>query len=222
MGDVVIFGAGRIAEVAKVYMDRFGDDRVVGFTVDAAYATEETFHGLPVVPFEDLERHFPPSQALLLGPLSYRRMNEFRRDRHAEAKARGYRFASYIDPRSSVMTDVIGENCFILEANVIQPFAQVGDGVIIWSGSHVGHHGVIDDFAFLSSHVCLGGGVHIGERCFLSGKSGVESGLRVGAGAFVGSGAKVRRDIPEGGVLPGAKDLMAPYTAERIKRLRMR
>ena len=37
MADIVVFGAGQIAEVAKVYIDAHSPDRIVGFTVDAAY-----------------------------------------------------------------------------------------------------------------------------------------------------------------------------------------
>jgi len=222
MQDVVLFGAGAIAEVAKVYLERFSDYRIVGFTVDAAYKTADQLHDLPVAPFEEMEQHFPASQVLLMGPLSYRQMNEFRRDRHVAAKARGYRFASFVHPRSEILTEAIGENCFILEANVIQPFVTIGDGVMIWSANHIGHHGRIGDFCFLSSHIGLGGGVTLGERCFLGGKVGIESGVTVGAGAFLGGGAIVKRAVPEKGVVPGPSDRLAPYTAERIKRLRFR
>jgi sugar O-acyltransferase (sialic acid O-acetyltransferase NeuD family) len=222
MRDIILFGAGQIAEVAKVYLERFSPDRLVGFTVDAAFRTAETLHGLPVVPFEELERHFPPNQVHLLGPLSYRLMNEFRRDRHNDAKARGYPFASFVHPRSEILTEAIGDNCFILESNIIQPFVTIGDGVMIWSANHIGHHCVIGDFCFLSSHVGLGGGVHLGERCFLGGKVGIESGVKVGPGAFLGGGAVVKRSVPEQGVVPGPSDRLAPYTAERIKRLRFR
>jgi acyl-[acyl carrier protein]--UDP-N-acetylglucosamine O-acyltransferase len=31
------------------------------------------------------------------------------------------------------------ENCFILEDNTIQPHAQIGANVTLWSGNHVGH-----------------------------------------------------------------------------------
>jgi hypothetical protein len=86
MADIVVFGAGQIAEVAKVYIDAHADDRIVGFTVDAEYAKAERFHDLPLVPWERLEDFFPPRQVKLLGPLSYRRMNEFRRTRYLEGK----------------------------------------------------------------------------------------------------------------------------------------
>lgn len=222
MADVVIFGAGQIAEVAKTYIDAHGPHRVVGFTVDQAYLGAETFHGLPVVAWERLEQHFPADSIELLGPLSYRRMNEFRRDRHLEGKARGYRFASFIHPASHVYTAEIGENCFILENNVIQPYARIGDGVIIWSGNHVGHHAVIGDYCFLASQVGLGGGVRVGARSFLAGKVGIESGLEIGEACFIGTGAIVKRNLPAETVVPGEADTIARYPSSRLKRLRFR
>ncbi len=222
MQDIVLFGSGRLAEVAKVYIDRFSDLRIVGFTVDAAYKAADQLHGLPIVPFEDLEKSFPPDQVRLLGPISYQRMNEFRRDRHYEAKARGYRFASFVHPRSEVLTEAIGENCFILEANILQPFAEIGDGVLIFSANQIGHHCKIGDFCFVSAQVVLGGGVQLGERCFVGAKVAVESGLSVGAGSFLGVGSVIKRPVPEAGVVPGPSDRLAPYSAARLKRLRFR
>jgi sugar O-acyltransferase (sialic acid O-acetyltransferase NeuD family) len=220
MADVVIFGAGQIAEVAKVYMDAHSADRIVGFTVDTAYRNAETFHGL--VAWDQLEDHFPASSVKLLGPLSYRRFNDFRRERHLEGKARGYAFTSFIHPASHVYTHEIGENCFILENNVIQPFVRIGAGVMIWSSNHIGHHAVIGDYCFLASHVGLGSGVRLGESCFLGGKAGVETGVEIGAASFLGGGAIVKRSLPAESVVPGQSDPVAPYSSARLKRLLFR
>lgn len=222
MADIVVFGAGDIASVAKVYLDAHSRDRIVGFTVDAAYRTSDTFEGLPLVAWEELERHFRPSAVQLLGPLSYRGLNELRRDRHREGRARGYAFASFVHPDSHVYASEIGENCFILENNVIQPFVRIGAGVMIWSSNHVGHHAVIGDYCFLASHVGLGGGVRLGERCFLAGKVGIESGVTVGDACFLGGGAIVKKNLPSESVVPGQNDAAAPYSSARIKRLRLR
>ncbi|WP_269933110.1 acetyltransferase [Aminobacter sp. HY435] len=219
MADIVIFGAGQIAEVAKTYIDAHGPDRVVGFTVDASYRTMGSFAGLPLVSWETLEQHYPPGQAKLLGPLSYRRLNEFRRDRHLEGVRRGYSFASFIHPACHIYTTAIGENCFILEGNTLQPFVRVGAGVMMWSNNHIGHHSVIGDYSFLASHVGLGGSTRIGERCFLAGKVGVENGVTVGDGCFLGSRVLVTRDLPAESVIPARGDPVGPYPASRIKRL---
>ncbi len=222
MADIVIFGAGQIAEVAKVYIDAHSPDRIVGFTVDAAFQKSDTFHGLPLVAWDRLEQSFPPGSVKLLGPISYRSLNEFRRDRHVEGKRRGYEFASFVHPASHIYTQDIGENCFILEANVIQPFVRIGAGVMMWSGNHIGHHAQVGDYCFLSAHVGLGSGVRLGERCFLAGKVGVDSGFEIGAGSFLGGGAVVKKNLPPESVVPGPSDRIAPYSSSRLKRLRFR
>ena len=223
MPDIVVFGAGRIAEVAKVYLDAHSADRVVGFTVDAAYQTADTFNGLPLVAWERLEERFPPGAVKLLGPLSYQRLNDFRRERHQEGKARGYAFTSFVHPASHVYTADIGENCFILENNVIQPYVRIGKGVMIWSGSHIGHHAIVGDYCFLSSHVGIGGGVKLGAGCFLAGKAGVESGLEVGDECFIGAGTVVLRNLPARSVVSTRKAAtIAKFSSDRLKRMRLR
>jgi len=125
MADIVVFGASQSAEVAKVYLEAHSDHRIVGFTVDPPFAKSERFCALPLVAWDRLEDVFPPDQVELLGPVSYRRMNEFRRDRYVEGKARNYRFASFVHPDCHIYTKDIGEHCFILAANVIEPCARI-------------------------------------------------------------------------------------------------
>ncbi|TSE11788.1 acetyltransferase [Mesorhizobium intechi] len=222
MADVVIFGAGQIAEVGKAYLDRFGEDRVVGFTVDEGFLTQTEFKGLPVVAWERLEERFPPETVKLLGPLSYQNLNEFRRDRHRQGKARGYGFTRFIHPSTHNMAETVGDNCFILENCTLQPFARVGEGVIIWSGSHVGHHSVLEDFCFLSSQVGLASGVHIGSCSLIGGQVGIDNGVTIGAGSYVESRCMIRRDVPPDSVVRHPSDLPKPYSSARIRSMKFR
>ena len=219
MADIVLFGAGQIAEVAKVYIERHSRDRIVGFTVDREYLGSTGLDGLPVVAWEDLQTAFPPGAVKLLGPLSFRRMNEFRRDRYLEGLRRGYSFTSFIHPASHIYTEDIGENCFILENNVIQPFVKIGNAVMIWSNNHIGHHCIIEDYCFLASHVGIAGASVIGERCYLAGKCGIEMGITIGPGSYLGSATLIRKDLPESSVVPATAARVAPYSADRLKRL---
>jgi sugar O-acyltransferase (sialic acid O-acetyltransferase NeuD family) len=220
MADLVIFGASRSAEVAKAYLDAHSEHRVVGFTVDAQFATSGRFADLPLVAWEHLEQFFPPDRVQLLGPISYRRMNEFRRDRYLEGKARKYRFASFIHPDSRIYTKDIGEHCFILAANVIEPFVTIGNNVIVWGGSYLAHHCVIGDHCFLSAQVGIAGATRIGERCFLGGQVGVIEGLTIGDGCLLSGGAVVAKDLPPGSVVVrGAKDHVAPFHSARMRYL---
>lgn len=218
MADIVVFGAGQIAEVAKVYLDKHSNDRIVGFTVDAKYMTTDSFLGLPLAPWDTLEQFFPPDQVSLLGPLSFRRLNEFRRMRYLEGRQRGYRFTSFIHPSCHVYTEDIGANCFILEANIIQPFVKIGDNVMLWSGNHVGHHSVIGDHCFLAGQVGIAGGTRIGQGCFLGGKVGITGGLTIGDDCFLSFGVTVDKNLASGSVLVRASaDRVAPFPSSRLR-----
>src|SRR5437667_12203173 len=124
--------------------------------------------GLPVEPFEELERQYAPAEHSFYAALVYTQLNRLRARLYRAAKAKGYAPASYISPRAFVWRNVLlGEHCFIFEDNVIQPFVTVGNDVVLWSGNHVGHHSAIGDHCFLSSHVVVSGCCAIGPSCFL-------------------------------------------------------
>src|SRR2546423_10208 len=73
-------------------------------------------------------------------------------------KQQGYRFISYVSSHSTSFPGTsIGDNCFILEDNTIQPFVTIGNNVVMWSGNHIGHHSTIGDHVFIASHVVLSG-----------------------------------------------------------------
>ena len=203
--DLIIFGSGQLAEVAKTYFDAHGSLRVIGFTVDAAYQQANTFCGLPVAAWEDLEKHFPPDRVQVIGPISYRRLNQFRRDRHQEGKRRGYRFASFVHPAAHVYADSIGENSFILEANIIQPRVRIGEGAIIWSNNHIGHHASIGDYCFIASTITIGSNARIGSGSFISGCSAIDPGAEVGENNIVMPLAYVKGQTPPGSVVEGDK-----------------
>ena len=217
MQDIVIFGTGQIADVAKVYIDTFGPGRVVGFTIDEDRLTTNEHCGLPVIGWERLEARFPPDKVKIIGPLSYQRLNDFRRERHLEGRARGYSFASFIHPSVQNLAETIGENAFILENCILQPFVRIGDGCMIWTACHIGHHTTIDDYCFLSSQVGVASSVHIGAGCLIGGQVGIDNALSIGAHSYIQSRAIIRRNIPAESVVRHAFDSPETYSSARLK-----
>ena len=220
MADIVIFGTGYSADVARVYLQRYSNHRIVGFTVDRQYATTDRFHDVPLVAWDCLEGVFPPDQVELLGPISYSRMNQFRCERYREGKARNYRFASFIHPQSNLETEEIGAHCFILERNIIEPFVKIGENVVMWGGGHVGHNAVIGDHSFLSGDVGLGARARIGQRCFLAARAAVRVDVTVGDDCLLGFGVTVQTDVADGSVVVRSEQnriVRAP--SSRISRL---
>jgi sugar O-acyltransferase (sialic acid O-acetyltransferase NeuD family) len=201
MADIVIFGTGDIARLAHFYFSTDSPHRVVAFTVDAAYRTADTFLDLPVVPFEEVAARYPPQAFGMFVALSYARMNQVRAEKYGEAKARGYTLVSYVSSRCSCLTQhPIGDNCFILEDNTVQPFVRIGSNVTLWSGNHIGHDVTVGDHCFISSHVVVSGHVTIGTHCFLGVNATLRNGITIGGRSLIGAGALIMKSTPPGSV----------------------
>ncbi len=202
MSDLVLFGAGDIAELADFYFDRDSPHRVVAFTVDGAYVREPTFKGRPVVAFEDVQREFTPDRHGMFVAVSYSDLNRLRAAKCRAAEEKGYRLASYVSSKATVWADVSGcKNLFVFEDNTVQPFVRIGHHVTMWSGNHVGHHSTIEDDVFISSHVVISGGCTIGHNSFLGVNSTLRDHVRIGPFTVLGAGALVVKDTDEASLM---------------------
>lgn len=202
--DLIIFGTGNIAELAHYYFSEDSEFKVVAFVVDADYLGEPVFCGLPVYPFEGIEQKFSPEKFCFFVALSYSKLNEIRKRKYLETKSLGYKIISYISSKATIFNrDKIGENCFILEDNTIQPFASIGNNVTLWSGNHIGHHSTIKDHTFVASHVVVSGGVEIGEQCFIGVNATLRDHITVGDRCVVGAGALLLQHADADGVYIG-------------------
>lgn len=206
--NLVIFGTGDIAQLAWYYFSTDTDYEVVAFTVDREYVGDGRFCDLPVIAFDELAGQFAPADHDLFVALSYSKLNAVRRQKYFEAKGLGYRLASYVSSYATVLNDGrIGENCFILEDNTIQPFVTIGDNVTLWSGNHIGHHSSIADHNFIASHVVLSGGCYIQPSCFIGVNATIRDHVTIGEKCVIGAGALILADAePEGVYLGPATD----------------
>ena len=218
MNDVILFGNREIAEIAHFYLERDSDFKVRGFTVDREFLETDNFRGLPIVPFDEVEKHFAPSDFKMLVAVSYSKRNQVRQAKYESAKSKGYEFITYINSKTCAWGDTkIGENCFILEHVTIQPFVTIGNNVTIWSGNHIGHHAVIKDHCFITSHVVISGGVEIENNCFIGVNATLRDHIKVGAFSVIGAGALLMEDaIPES-IYTGAASVRAKVPSSRIK-----
>ena len=197
MAQVVIFGIGPIAEIAHFYLTNDSEHEVVAFTVDKEYLDGDTFNGVPVVAYEDIEEKYPAHNHKMFIPISYKKLNTLRAEKFHDAKSRGYECVSYISSKATYYDTPVGENCFIFEDNVIQPFTKIGDNCILWSGNHIGHHTIIEDHCFLASHVVISGNVTIGECSFFGVNSTVGDNVNIGRSNLIGANAVILKDTED-------------------------
>ena len=114
---------------------------------------------------------------------------------------------------------MIGENCFILEDNTIQPFVRIGHNITLWSGNHIGHHSTIEDHCFIASQVVISGGVEIKEACFLGVNATLRDHIVVGERCVVGAGALLLEDAEPEGVYIGQKTERSRVPSTKLRRI---
>ena len=200
----VLFGTGSIAEVVYYYLTHDSGYEVEAFTSSRDYIEQSTLLNLPVVPFEDVEKIYPPDAYDMFIAIAYGNMNKTRTKFYHESKNKGYALLTYVSSRATTWPDLdVGDNCFIFEDNTIQPFVQIGNNVIIWSGNHIGHHSVIEDNCFISSHVVVSGHCHIKEYSFLGVNATLRDGITIARENIIGAAALILHDTAEMGVYPG-------------------
>ena len=218
---VVIFGAGEIGELAHYYFNHDSEYKVVAFTADDEFVNSDNFNGLPLVPFSDLLERYPPDEYDAHVALSYNKLNQIRAEKYFAVKNLGYKLVSYVCSRSVYWPDLtIGDNCFILENQTIQPTVKIGSDVMIWSGNHLGHASVIGDHTYISSHVCISGHTKIGTHCFFGVNSTTRDFVTVGNSVFVAMGAMVTRDVEDGSIVVGARGTVFPPDSETAIKLK--
>ena len=191
---LVIFGAGEMAHIAFEYFTFDSDYEVVAFVVDDQFATTSTFLDLPLISTSDFLTEYNKSEFTLFIALTATRMNQDRKRVYEYFKKLDYRFASYISSKAFVWRNaVIGENTFIFENNVIQPFVTIGDNCVLWSGNHIGHRSEISDHVFLSSHVVVSGYCKIGQSSYFGVNSTIHNNVEIAERCLVGAGATITK-----------------------------
>jgi sugar O-acyltransferase (sialic acid O-acetyltransferase NeuD family) len=204
MAQIIIFGAGETAEMAYEYFTHDSPHEIVAFCVERDYLKTDGLCGLPLIAFEDVEIHYPPERYKAFVAISYTQLNRVRTRIYLAAKQKGYECVSYISSRAFVWHNVeIGENCFIMEQNVLQYHVRVGNNVVMWSGNHIGHRTIVGDNVFISSHVVISGYCEVGENCFLGVNSSIANNLKIARNNVIGMGAVINRDTEERKVYVG-------------------
>ena len=198
MKKVIIFGVGDSAELVKYYLEN--DEKykytykIEGFTIDSAYKNSDKFLGLPLVNFEEIEKIFPPEEYYLFNTLGYSKINTLREKKYLEGKEKGYRHINYISSNAIILGDIKGENNFIEEGVIIQPYCKIGNNNVIRYGSAVGHHSEIENNCFLAPRVSIAGRTLIKNNCFLGINSTIFDHLVLKERTLVGGGALIRKN----------------------------
>ena len=220
MKKIIIFGTSGFAEVAYFYFTKDSEYEVVAFTVNKKFLNQTKLFGLPVVPFEDIEKIYPPDKYGMFVAIVYTNMNKIREKIYNESKSKDYDLVNYVNSKAITWGEFqIGDNCFILENVVIQPFVTIGNNVIIWSGNHIGHHSKIADHCFITSHVVISGNVEIGSNCFLGVNSTIRDGITIAPECVIGAGSVILKDTKQKQVFSTNSTFLLSKSSDELSKL---
>ena len=215
---LVIFGTKDLADLAHYYFTHDGGREVAAFTLDGDYIDSGMFNAKPVVAFEEVVAAFPPDDYELFVAAGYSKVNRLRRDKYFEAKAKGYSLASFVHS-SSTVSSPLGDNCFVQEKNVIQPFVNMGNNVLMWVGNAIGHYAVVEDHAAITSHVVVCGGTRIGEGAFIGVNATIRDYITIGKYCVIGQGACIHKDTQDEEVYAAVQTGMLGVKSSELKAL---
>jgi sugar O-acyltransferase (sialic acid O-acetyltransferase NeuD family) len=197
---VVVFGAGKIAEVFHGLLADDETHSVAGFTCDREFLSEST-SGLPVVAFDEVESRFPPAEYAMFVAIGYHGLNSIRAERCRQARTKGYRLISWISPRAHVPKGcTIGANCIVMDGASLQPYACLGDNVFVWDGAVVGHHARVGDHCWIASNCTISSTAAIEPLCFFGVNAAIGHGVTIGARSIIGAGTVITRSTAPDGV----------------------
>ena len=164
---LVIYGAGPLARLMHFYFTVNNDYEVSHFCIDREYLNQESFCGLPLIPFDQVEEICPPQTHQMFVAIGYKQMRA-RKLLFDRAKEKGYRCASYVSPHAIVNQGaVMGENNVLMDQVVMEPFSRMGDNNLYWSGTLISHGCLIGNHNYVSAKVVIGGESTMEDGCFL-------------------------------------------------------
>ena len=196
---IVIVGTGTMGQVVAEYLDD-SPYEVVAFAATREFVKAPECLGRPLVGFEGIENGpHRPSAVKMFVAIGYDKLNRTRARFYRDAKRLGYDLITYVHPTVPLWrSNEIGDNVFVFENNVIQPFVRIGADTTLWSGNHIGHHSRIGEHCFISSHVVVSGQCEVGDYTFIGVNSTLRDGISVGRGCFLGAGTLVLKSTLDG------------------------
>ena len=219
MQKIIIFGTGELAQRIFYYL-RDSEDKVVAFSANESNIDSNELLGLPVVAFENIEEKYSPEEFSMFIALAYSDMNKKRAKFFDEAKSKGYELYSYVHPSTKIWDEFeMGENCFILAENIIQPFVKIGDNVLIGCNNLISHNTVIENNCFLTSNITLGGHITVGSNSFIGLSATINQRIKIGKECIIGAGTLITKDVNDKEVYAENSSKKLPQSSDEINNI---
>lgn len=190
---LIIYGIGTFAQYVGYLFENDSDYEVIAYCIEKKIIKTKSFDEKPLVSFEDLKNTYSPESYDIFIAVGN---NKIRERFYKLAKKQGYNLATYISTKAQFWPNLkTGDNVFISEGCVLQPFVSIGDNSILIA-SNIGHHSTIENHTLLSVST-LGGNVQVDDFSFLGMNSVIRHGVQIGKFSLIGMNAHIEKNTQE-------------------------
>ncbi len=164
---------------------------------------------LPIYDFEDISKLFKASSIEVFVAIGPNKTNSVRERLCKDVLSLGYKLIKYVHPSAHVWNEeVIGYNSFIFPNCIVEPFAEVGNNCVMWSGSILAHHSCLCDNVFMAPGAKISGRTIIKRNCFIGINSTIRDNIVVEENCIIGAGAIIKKSTIKNGVYSSTGTLL--------------
>ncbi len=211
---IIIYGTGSLAEYVGYVFTHDSPYEVAGYCVENQYLPKDTTtqFGLPIYSYEQITDTCPCEEYLLFIAVG----NNMVRERlYLDSKSKGYAFANYISSKTTIWDNLkVGENVFIGEGSIIQPFVSIGNNAIFFN-TNIAHHSQLGNHLLLSS-CTLGGNVIVNDYTFIGMNSTINQNVVIGYHNIIGSGCIIPKNTEDDSVYSNSSTIKRTISAKQI------
>ncbi len=197
MKKIIIFGTTAFSKLMKWYIENDSEDKVIAFTLNERYISENSFCDLPVVSYEKLKEIYPEADFELLITVGYTQMNKVRQKIFNQCLEDGYKITGFMHSTVAQYSDDIGIGNIFLEGVKLQPFCKVGNGNIVQHFTIISHEANVGDFNYFAGNAHIAGLSKVDDNCFVGINGIVQNDVHLASYNLVGAGTCVSRDTEE-------------------------
>jgi UDP-perosamine 4-acetyltransferase len=217
---VVILGAGGHAkEVLGIFLEmreEGSDVEVIGFIDEDKSKWGKIVDDHPILGDFDWFKRNALSDIRVIAAVGD---NALRHRLVKQAKRMGLSFINAISPKASISPYAhIGEGVMIFTGSIVNTNAQIGNHTILNVATSVSHDSFIGQFCNLNPGARVAGNSYLEEGVFLGMGANVIQGITIGSWSVIGAGAAVIKDIPAGVTVVGVPARVVKRNEIKIER----
>ena len=82
MQKIILWGNGYMTQILEYYINKDNAFEICAYTMDREYIKEKSFNSKPVIPFDEIEKHFSPQEYQLGIFMSAKKLNKIREEKY--------------------------------------------------------------------------------------------------------------------------------------------